>query len=178
MCVLIYSFQMLIMKYIYVTCLEFNQILYREHQNKKYIKDKLASIHWIVFSNQMGENIFDPIISGLGSKGGVSSPFFPKIQALPGWGGEVWPMPGFFWRICPHALRALKGDTDTFSDTKFFWNRYRYFFRYQKFSKPIPILFPIPNFFETDTDTFIDTKIFRNRYRKTGKGFETESETF
>ena len=25
-------------------------------------------------------------------------------------GGGVWPMPGFFWRICPHALRALKGD--------------------------------------------------------------------
>ena len=96
MCVLIYSFQMLIMKYIYVTCLEFNQILYREHQNKKYIKDKLASIHWIVFSNQMGENIFDPIISGLGSKGGVSSPFFPKIQALPGWGGRSDPCLDFF----------------------------------------------------------------------------------
>ena len=43
------------------------------------------------------------------NKGGVAVPFFPKIQALPGWGG-VWPLPGFFWRICPHALRALKGD--------------------------------------------------------------------
>ena len=30
--------------------------------------------------------------------------------------------------------------------------RYRYFFRYQNFTKPIPIL-------------FFDTKIFRNRYR-------------
>ena len=90
MCVLIYSFQMLIMKYIYVTCLEFNQILYRKHQNKKYIKDKLASIHWIVFSNQMGENIFDPIISGLGSKGGVSSPFsIPKSRHCLDGGGSL-----------------------------------------------------------------------------------------
>ena len=65
-----------------------------------------------------------------------------------------------------------------FSIPIFFRYRIRYFFWYQNFSKPIPILFPIPNFFETDTDTFIDTKIFRNRYRKTWKGFETESETF
>ena len=26
------------------------------------------------------------------------------------WVGGVWPLPGFLWRICPHALRALKGD--------------------------------------------------------------------
>ena len=43
--------------------------------------------------------------------------------------------------------------------------RYRYFFRYQNFTKPIPILFLIPKFFETDTDTFFDTIFFRNRYR-------------
>ena len=24
--------------------------------------------------------------------------------------GRVWPMPGFFWRICSNALRALKPD--------------------------------------------------------------------
>ena len=24
--------------------------------------------------------------------------------------GGVWPLPRFLWRICPHALRALKGD--------------------------------------------------------------------
>ena len=24
--------------------------------------------------------------------------------------GGVWPLPVFLWRICPHALRALKGD--------------------------------------------------------------------
>ena len=30
-------------------------------------------------------------------------------------------------------------ETDTFFDTKFFRNRYRYFFRYQNFPKPIPI---------------------------------------
>ena len=47
----------------------------------------------------------------------------------------------------------------------FFRYRYRYFFRYQNFTKPIPILFSIPKIFETDTDTFFDTKIFRNRYR-------------
>ena len=51
------------------------------------------------------------------------------------------------------------------SNTNFFRNRYRYFYRYQNFSKPIPILLSIPKIFETDTDTFFDTKIFRNRYR-------------
>ena len=44
-----------------------------------------------------------------GSKGGVPGPDAPKMQALPEWGG-VWPLPGFLWRICPHALGALKGD--------------------------------------------------------------------
>ena len=42
-------------------------------------------------------------------------------------------------------------DTDTFIGTKFFRNWYWYFFRYQRFFKPIPILFPIPKYFETDT---------------------------
>ena len=42
-------------------------------------------------------------------KGWVDVPFFPKIQALPGWGGVLTPAWNF-WRICPHALRALKGD--------------------------------------------------------------------
>ena len=68
-------------------------------------------------------------------------------------------------------------DTNTFSDNKFFRNWYRYFFRYQIFSKPIPILCPIPNFFETDTDTFSNTKNFQNRYQyhqKKWKSFETE----
>ena len=36
-------------------------------------------------------------------------------------------------------------DTNTFFDTKIFRNQYRYFFRYQFFSKPIPILFLKPN---------------------------------
>ena len=61
--------------------------------------------------------------------------------------------------------KFFETDTDTFFDTEIFRNRYRYFFRYQFFSKPIPILFSIPNFFETDTDTFFDTKFFRNQYR-------------
>ena len=33
---------------------------------------------------------------------GVPYQSYPKSR--------VWPLPGFFWRICPHALRALKGD--------------------------------------------------------------------
>ena len=37
------------------------------------------------------------------------------VQMLPKFrhclnGGGGWPLPGFLWRICPHALRALKGD--------------------------------------------------------------------
>ena len=38
-------------------------------------------------------------------------------------------------------------------------------YRYRNFSKPIPILFSIPIFFETNTDTFFETKNFRHRYR-------------
>jgi len=57
------------------------------------------------------------------------------------------------------------------------------FFRYQIFSIPNPILFPIPNFSDTETDPFFDTKIFRYRIRnhqKNGKvskprSFETET---
>ena len=81
------------------------------------------------------------------------------------------------WKMTQFRIRKFKTDTDTLSDTKNFRNRYRYFFRYQNFSKPIPILFSIPKIFETDTDTFFDTKIFRNRYRyhqKKWKSFETE----
>ena len=29
---------------------------------------------------------------------------------IAGMGGGIWPLPRFLWRICPHALRALKGD--------------------------------------------------------------------
>jgi len=70
-----------------------------------------------------------------------------------------------------------KPNPDTFFDTKILRNRYQYFFRYQNFSKPIPILFSIPIFFETDTDTFFETKNFRNRYRyhpNNWNSFETD----
>ena len=40
---------------------------------------------------------------------GLTYQKFPKYrQYLDGRG--VWPLPGFFWRICPHALRVVKGD--------------------------------------------------------------------
>ena len=39
----------------------------------------------------------------------LSSQKFPKYRYCL-YGGRVWPLPGFFWRICPHALRAIKGD--------------------------------------------------------------------
>ena len=66
------------------------------------------------------------------------------------------------------------------------------FFRYQFFPKPIPILFSIPNFFETDTDTFFsipkffetdkDTlkkmEKFRNREELKPRSFETEMSHF
>ena len=56
------------------------------------------------------------------------------------------------------------------------------FFRYQILPIPNPILFPIPNIFNTKSDTFFDTKIFRYRIRnhlKNGKvskprSFKTE----
>ena len=62
-------------------------------------------------------------------------------------------------------------------------NRIRNFFRYQIFPIPNPILFSIPNFYDTESDTFFDTKFFRYRIRnhqKNGKvskprSFETET---
>ena len=43
------------------------------------------------------------------------------------------------WKMTQFRIRKFKTDTDTLSDTKNFRNRYRYFFRYQNFPKPIPI---------------------------------------
>ena len=54
--------------------------------------------------------------------------------------------------VCDEIQNLNETESETFSDTKFFRYRIRYFFRYQIFSK-------------TNTDTFIDTKNFRNRYR-------------
>ena len=42
---------------------------------------------------------------------------------------------------------------ETFFGTKFFRDRFRDFFRYQIFSRPVPRLFSVPNFFETGSDT-------------------------
>ena len=79
--------------------------------------------------------------------------------------------------VCGETPNLNETESKTFSDTKFFRYRIRYFFRYQFFSnndpffrykfclKPIPILFPIPKFSETNTDTLIVTYFFRNRYR-------------
>merc|ERR1712126_287969 len=39
------------------------------------------------------------------------------------------------------------------------------FFRYQIFSRPVPRLFSVPNFFETGSETFFGTKFFRDRFR-------------
>ena len=68
-----------------------------------------------------------------------------------------------------------KPNPKLFSDTNFFRyriryfcdtilrNRYQYFFRYQNFSKPIPILFSKPIFSETDTNTNYNTIFFQYR---------------
>ena len=65
---------------------------------------------------------------------------------------NFFPMPIFF-----------DTESDTYFDTKFFRYRIQYFFWYQNFSKPIPILFPIPKISETDTDTIKKMEKFRNR---------------
>ena len=52
-----------------------------------------------------------------------------------------------------------------FFGTKIFWDRFRDFFRYQNFSRPVPRLFSVPNFFETGSETFFGTKFFRFRFR-------------
>ena len=41
---------------------------------------------------------------------GLPVQIIPKYRHCLNGGGGVWPLPGFLWRICPHALRALKGD--------------------------------------------------------------------
>ena len=46
-----------------------------------------------------------------------------------------------------------KPNPKLFSDTKFIRYRIRYFFRYQIFTIPNPILFTIPNFFDTESET-------------------------
>merc|ERR1712192_139140 len=68
--------------------------------------------------------------------------------------------------------KAVCDDTQNLNKTES-----KTFFRYQIFPIPNPILFPIPNIFNTESDTFFDTKFFRYRirnYPKNGKSFETE----
>ena len=65
------------------------------------------------FENQSTMCLISSVLKGtkgIFTEGWDASPFVPKIQALPGLGGGLtWPLPGFFWRIYRHALRALKG---------------------------------------------------------------------
>ena len=63
-----------------------------------------------------------------------------------------------FWKI----LRLV---SIFFFGTKIFRDRFRDFFRYQNFSRPVPRLFSVPNFFETGSETFFGTKFFRFRFR-------------
>ena len=51
-------------------------------------------------------------------------------------------------------------ETQNLNDTD-----YETFFRYQNFSRPIPRLFSVPNYFETGSKTFFGTNFFRYRFR-------------
>ena len=51
------------------------------------------------------------------------------------------------------GTKFFETGSGTFFGTKFFWDRFRDFFRYQIFSRPVPRLFSVPNFFETGSDT-------------------------
>ena len=64
---------------------------------------------------------------------------------------------------CDKTQNLNETKSKTFFDTNFFRYRIRYFFRYQNFPKPIPILFPIPKNFETDTNTIKNVEKFRTR---------------
>ena len=50
-------------------------------------------------------------------------------------------------------LKFSETDSETFFGTKFFRYRFRDFFRYQIFSRPVPGLFSVPNFSDTGSDT-------------------------
>jgi len=66
--------------------------------------------------------------------------------------------------------RYPKSESKTFFDTKFYRYRIRYFFQYQVFTIPNPILFPIPNFFDTESETIQKMKKFRKP-----RSYETET---
>ena len=71
-----------------------------------------------------------------------------------GWFQYLFSVPNFF-----------ETNFETFYGTKLFWDRFRYSFRYQFFSIPVPILFTVPNYFETVSDTFFGTNFFQYRFR-------------
>ena len=100
--------------------------------------------------------------------------------------------------VCDETQNLNDTDSETFFGTKVFRDRFRDFFRYQNFrdrfqdffrysffSRPVPRLFSVPNFFETGSDTI--KKVQKSRERdETGtqintnilKDFETGSNIF
>ena len=63
-----------------------------------------------------------------------------------------------FLTVCDDTQNVNETESETF-----FRYRIRYFFRYQIFSIPNPILFLIPNFFDTESETIKKMEKFRNR---------------
>ena len=63
----------------------------------------------------------------------------------------------------PNCYVMNETESKTFSDTKFVRYRIRYFFLYQIFTKPNPILFTIPNLFDTESETIQKIEKFRNQ---------------
>ena len=64
------------------------------------------------------------------------------------------------YSVCDDTRNLKETESETFFQTKYFRYRIRYFFRYQIFLIPNPILFSIPNISDTESDTFFDTKYF------------------
>ena len=82
-----------------------------------------------------------------------------KICKTPGNGTRPGPKSTqIFWKISRLVPIFFFG-------TKFFWDRFRDFFRYLIFPRPVPRLFSVPIFFETGSETFFGTKFFRFRFR-------------
>merc|ERR1711894_636746 len=54
--------------------------------------------------------------------------------------------------VCDETQNLNETGSETFFGTKFFRDRFRDFFRYSFFSRPVRRLFSVPNFFETGSD--------------------------
>ena len=80
----------------------------------------LLTVMWVGLGPkiELQPHVVTQMVRLIPDKGWVAGPIDPKIQALPGRGGEGLTLASIFVKdlsTCTHALRALKGDHSTTS---------------------------------------------------------------